>query len=55
MYFYLKEPNAGKDSIIIIQFHVTDEKNIQVLYGNGYSLPHANGRLAEARSGGIRA
>lgn len=28
MYFYLKEPNGNKDTIIIIQYYVNDEKKI---------------------------
>ena len=28
MYFYLKEPSGDKDTIIIIQYYIADEKKI---------------------------
>ena len=28
MFFYLKEPNGDKDTIIIIQYYISDEKKI---------------------------
>ena len=28
MYFYLKEPSGDKDTIIIIQYYIKDEKKI---------------------------
>lgn len=41
MFFYLKEPNNDKETIIIIQYYIADEKKI-FKYSTGeviYTLP----------------
>ena len=59
MYFYLKEPNGGKDTIIIIQYYISDEKKI-FKYSTGECIHpddwDFNARLPKTRKGteGVR-
>ena len=59
MYFYLKEPNGGKDTIIIIQYYISDEKKLfkystgEFIHPNDWDF---NARLPKTRKGaeGVR-
>ena len=59
MYFYLKEPNEGKDTIIIIQYYISDEKKLfkystgEFIHPNDWDF---NARLPKTRKGaeGVR-
>jgi len=59
MYFYLKEPNGDKDTIIIIQYYISEEKKIfkystgEVINPNDWDF---NARLPKTRKGseGVR-
>nr|WP_314560715.1 tyrosine-type recombinase/integrase [uncultured Capnocytophaga sp.] len=59
MYFYLKEPNGGKDTIIIIQYYISDEKKL-FKYSTGECIHpddwDFNARLPKTRKGaeGVR-
>ncbi len=59
MFFYLKEPNGDKDTIIIIQYYIVDEKKIfkystgEVISPNDWDF---NARMPKSRKGadGVR-
>ena len=59
MFFYLKEPNGDKDTIIIIQYYIADEKKIfkystgEVISPNDWDF---NARMPKSRKGadGVR-
>ena len=59
MYFYLKEPNGGKDTIIIIQYYISDEKKL-FKYSTGECIHpddwDFNARMPKTRKGaeGVR-
>ena len=59
MFFYLKEPNGDKDTIIIIQYYTADEKKIFKYSTGEYVHPNDwdfNARMPKSRKGadGIR-
>ena len=59
MFFYLKEPNGGKDTIIIIQYYIADEKKLfkystgERIHPNDWDF---NARMPKSRKGaeGVR-
>ena len=59
MFFYLKEPNGDKDTIIIIQYYIADEKKL-FKYSTGECInPNDwdfNARMPKSRKGaeGVR-
>ena len=59
MFFYLKEPNGDKDTIIIIQYYIADEKKLFKYSTGEYVHPNDwdfNARMPKSRKGadGVR-
>lgn len=59
MFFYLKEPNGDKDTIIIIQYYIADEKKLFKYSTGEYIHPNDwdfNARMPKSRKGadGVR-